>query len=368
MAKLSSQIALASVIAAAAALPAHAENFDTRLYVTPSINYLVTDPGRGEDSHEGFGLTVGLPINASTNYELSLNYAEPGNVELYNLNANLLTFFDDSNPSLFSVLSLGVLNSDGGTGDDYFSGTLSAGLGAMLPAFKGKLRLEALLRGDLHFNEDAGIGGKKAFVEPIVRIGYQIPLGPEAQVESPSGEEIAVVDTYGNDSDVDGVNDDADLCPGTPIGTTVDSTGCAISGEAVIAESDCREPMLGESVDEYGCAVDNSVVLKGVNFEFDSDVLTTEAEVLLDDVAQVIKGMEDARIEIAGHTSDEGDEFYNIDLSQRRAAAVRSYLINAGVSASQLIARGYGNKAPVQANDTVSGRRENRRVEVKLIK
>lgn len=367
MGNLPSRVTLAAALGLACALPAQAENFDGRLYVTPSINYLVTDAGRGEDSHEGYGLTVGLPMSTTQNYELSLNYTKPGATELYDLNASLLTFFDANTPGLFSLLSLGLLNSDGGAGDDYLSGTVSAGLGALLPGFMGNFRIEALLRGDLHFNNSAGLGGKKAFVEPVVRLGYQIPLGPQPRAEAPQSDDVAVVDAYGNDSDGDGVGDNNDLCPGTPMGTVVDNTGCASSNTAAVAGSDCRQPKLGEAVDEYGCAVDRSVILNGVNFEFDSDVLTAEAESVLDDVAQVVSGMSDATIEIAGHTSDEGDEYYNIDLSQRRAAAVRQYLINAGVSSAQLVAKGYGGKAPLQANDTISGRRENRRVEVKVI-
>ena len=188
------------------------------------------------------------------------------------------------------------------------------------------------------------------------------------QAAAPQGDNVAVVDPMGADSDSDGVNDDADLCPGTPLGTVVDATGCAVGNNAgSVTPGDCRQPRLDEAVDEYGCAVDRSVILNDVNFEFDSDVLTGQAESVLDDVAQVISTMPDATIEIAGHTSDEGDEYYNIDLSQRRAQAVREYLINAGVGAAQLAAKGYGDNAPLKPNTTIGGRRENRRVEVRVV-
>ncbi|MGJ8670193.1 MAG: OmpA family protein [Oceanococcus sp.] len=366
MGNLPSKLLTGALLSAAVAAPASAANYDSRLYVAPSVNFMVTDPGRGEDSTLGYGLTVGMPVSESRNYELTLGYADPGNSELIDLSASLLTFFD-KDAGLFSVLSLGALNVDGGAGDDYYSGTLSAGLGALIPAFMGEVRIEALLRGDLHFNESAGLGGKKAFVEPIFRLGYQIPLGPEPQIDAPAGSDVAVVAPSGSDSDADGVGDSADLCPGTMLGTVVDATGCATSSTGALEGADCRQPKLDEAVDEYGCAVDRSVILNGVNFEFDSDVLTSKAEAVLDDVAQVLTGMPNATIEIAGHTSDEGDEYYNIDLSQRRSAAVRTYLVNAGVPAEQLKAKGYGGKAPLQENDTATGRRENRRVEVKIV-
>ena len=362
------RILLSAVLLASVAAPATAANYDDRFYIAPNLNYVLTDAGRGEDDSEGYGLTLGMPVSDTRNYELDLGYASLGGTDLYNINANLLTFFDPNTPGLFTILSGGLLNSDGGPGDDYFSANVAAGIGALLPGFFGKFRLEALLRADLHFNEGAGLGGKKAFAEPVIRLGYQIPLGPEPQVDTPAGNRAHVVAPMGSDTDSDGVNDDADLCPGTPMGTIVDATGCATSNTSGLSGSNCRQPMLDESVDEYGCAVDRSIILNGVHFEFDSDVLTSQATSVLDDVAQVLAGMENARIEIAGHTSDEGDEFYNIDLSQRRSQAVREYLINAGVPASELTAKGYGDNAPLQTNDSAAGRRENRRVEVKVLK
>ena len=366
MGNLPTKLLVGALLGATTIAPATAANYDSRYYVAPSVNYLVTDPGRGEDSSEAYGLTLGMPISDLRNLEISLGYAEPGQSELIDLNASLLSFFDKDN-GLFSVLSVGALNSDGGPGDDYISGTLSAGLGALIPAFMGDIRIEALLRGDLHFNGKAGLGGKRAFVEPIFRLGYQIPLGPEPQAGTPASQDVAVVAPSGTDSDADGVGDATDLCPGTVLGTVVDSTGCASGETSSLQGEDCRQPKLDEAVDEYGCAVDRSVILNGVNFEFDSDILTTEAETILDDVAQVLAGMPNAIIEIAGHTSDEGDEYYNIDLSQRRSSAVLDYLTAAGVPSDQLKAKGYGGKAPLEANDTAAGRRENRRVEVKIV-
>ena len=72
-------------------------------------------------------------------------------------------------------------------------------------------------------------------------------------------------------------------------------------------------------------------------------------------------------IEIVGHTDDVGDDAYNMDLSEQRAAAVSQYLIEAGVDASKIVAVGAGESQPITTNTTEQGRAENRRVEVLVL-
>jgi outer membrane protein OmpA-like peptidoglycan-associated protein len=69
-------------------------------------------------------------------------------------------------------------------------------------------------------------------------------------------------------------------------------------------------------------------------------------------------------IEVAGHTDSRGSDAYNIKLSQRRAEAVRDYLISKGIAADRLSAKGYGESQPVADNATDEGRFKNRRVEL----
>jgi outer membrane protein OmpA-like peptidoglycan-associated protein len=70
------------------------------------------------------------------------------------------------------------------------------------------------------------------------------------------------------------------------------------------------------------------------------------------------------RVLIEGHTDNVGSDAYNLDLSQRRADAVRDFLLQNGVNAAQLATRGYGKASPVASNDTAEGRQRNRRVEL----
>jgi OOP family OmpA-OmpF porin len=70
------------------------------------------------------------------------------------------------------------------------------------------------------------------------------------------------------------------------------------------------------------------------------------------------------RVVIEGHTDNVGSDAYNLDLSQRRADAVRDFLLQNGVNAAQMSTRGYGKASPVASNNTAEGRQQNRRVEL----
>jgi len=71
-------------------------------------------------------------------------------------------------------------------------------------------------------------------------------------------------------------------------------------------------------------------------------------------------------VEIQGHTDSIGSAAYNLNLSQRRADAVKAYLISQGVNASTLTAKGYGKTKPISSNETAEGRAQNRRVEFEV--
>lgn len=109
-----------------------------------------------------------------------------------------------------------------------------------------------------------------------------------------------------------------------------------------------------------------TLVLEGVNFDFDKAVIRPQDYPILDQNIVALKewGDVDVEVEVAGHTCSIGTEEYNLGLSLRRAEAVRDYLVSKGVSADRLIVRGYGESRPVASNDTREGRAQNRRVEL----
>jgi outer membrane protein OmpA-like peptidoglycan-associated protein len=103
-----------------------------------------------------------------------------------------------------------------------------------------------------------------------------------------------------------------------------------------------------------------------VNFEFDSDKLTDAAKQNLDEFAKALQDprLKAEKFEIDGHTDAVGAEEYNLDLSQRRANAVISYLASQGLDPSSLIAKGFGKAKPRVSNPFSP---ENRRVETHLL-
>jgi OOP family OmpA-OmpF porin len=106
------------------------------------------------------------------------------------------------------------------------------------------------------------------------------------------------------------------------------------------------------------------IVLRGVNFAFDRADITPESEGILDVAVETLKQNAEVNIEVAGHTDWTGTDEYNQGLSERRARAVRDYLVSHGVGADRLTVRGYGESRPVADNNTRDGRAQNRRTEL----
>jgi len=106
------------------------------------------------------------------------------------------------------------------------------------------------------------------------------------------------------------------------------------------------------------------LVLGDVQFAPKQEKLTAETMRKLYPFVTMLKEQPKRPIRIEGHTDSSGEKSYNLDLSQRRADAVRDFLMENGISAERITARGYGEEKAIAANDTAAGRRENRRVEI----
>ncbi|MBL4656033.1 MAG: OmpA family protein [Bacteroidia bacterium] len=107
--------------------------------------------------------------------------------------------------------------------------------------------------------------------------------------------------------------------------------------------------------------------LDNVFFDTGKSTLRLESYPELEELFFALKGNDNMTVEIAGHTDNVGDDASNMKLSQRRANAVRGYVISKGISASRMIAKGYGETQPVATNETSEGRQKNRRTEVRVI-
>jgi outer membrane protein OmpA-like peptidoglycan-associated protein len=110
-----------------------------------------------------------------------------------------------------------------------------------------------------------------------------------------------------------------------------------------------------------------TIVLNKIYFATASASVDVNASSDLNKLIQFLKDNPSAKLEIQGHTDNVGSQDANIKLSQQRANSIVTYLTQNGISASQLLAIGYGDKKPVATNNTSEGRSQNRRVEMKVI-
>ena len=112
-----------------------------------------------------------------------------------------------------------------------------------------------------------------------------------------------------------------------------------------------------------------SYTFEDVYFDFDQATITPEGQARLREVGAILITLPDADIELHGHTDSTGPADYNMGLSQRRAEAVRKYLLDnfSQLRAEQFTIRAFGLTQPVATNDTREGRAQNRRVEIKHI-
>jgi len=169
----------------------------------------------------------------------------------------------------------------------------------------------------------------------VARFGGEKPAPPPAPVAPP----VARVEPPPPppppppaDADGDGVNDLKDMCPATP---------------------------RGQRVDLNGCSCDFTVQ---VHFKSNSTEITGADAIMLDSLADQVRQLPTIAGELGGYTDSQGAEAFNLDLSRRRALAVRDYLSSRGINVTQLAVEGHGEADPVADNTTVEGRAQNRRV------
>ena len=113
--------------------------------------------------------------------------------------------------------------------------------------------------------------------------------------------------------------------------------------------------------------VGTTVVLNNIFFDFDKTTLKTASYTELNTVLDFLETNPNVYVEIAGHTDNKGSHEYNESLSQGRAQAVVDYLIDQGIEDLRLVAKGYGETAPIASNASDEGRAINRRVEFTVL-
>jgi outer membrane protein OmpA-like peptidoglycan-associated protein len=177
------------------------------------------------------------------------------------------------------------------------------------------------------------------------------------------------------DNDGDGITDKLDRCPSEAEDkdSFEDDDGCPDPDndkDTIVDASDKCPNEPGVAPD--GCPKKyNLVVVTETKIELKQTVFfdTNRATIkpasfgLLDEVAQALKDNPKIKVEIQGHTDSQGLDAFNLQLSQKRADAVRVYLIKRSITSDRLAAKGYGEGVPIADNRTAAGRGQNRRVE-----
>lgn len=108
-------------------------------------------------------------------------------------------------------------------------------------------------------------------------------------------------------------------------------------------------------------------ILQKIEFAFNSSKIRKRSYSILDQVVSVLRSRPNIRIRIEGHTDNVGKPSYNLQLSKRRAASVRRYLVKKGIDASRLDSEGYGETKPLEPNTTTENRAKNRRVQFTIL-
>jgi OOP family OmpA-OmpF porin len=123
------------------------------------------------------------------------------------------------------------------------------------------------------------------------------------------------------------------------------------------AETDARSLLVKQLMEE-GKATTNDIL-----FDVNSDVIKAASFPVIDALVDGLKANAAVRVQITGHTDSDGTAAHNLDLSQRRAAAVKNYMVQHGIDGSRLQSDGKGMAVPVADNGTEAGKAKNRRVE-----
>ncbi|WP_455196937.1 OmpA family protein [Kaarinaea lacus] len=146
----------------------------------------------------------------------------------------------------------------------------------------------------------------------------------------------------------------------------------ALAGGSVGYYMDRQEDKLRKQLQGTGVSVTrdgDNIILNmpsNITFDFDSYQLKPAFKPTLDSVVLVLNEFESTLITVEGHTDSKGSEAYNQKLSESRALSVSDYLIGKGVKKQRMAAIGKGELEPIADNNTISGRAQNRRVELTL--
>lgn len=169
------------------------------------------------------------------------------------------------------------------------------------------------------------------------------------------------------DTDGDGIADQSDMCP-TVAGTAANK-GCPAASTNSNSNGTTTVPSSSNSNASYVTSSEASLLSlasQDIEFETAKAVIRSRSYPILNQIADLLKNYPSYSLTISGHTDSVGSSSDNQKLSEKRAAACKTYLVSRGISSSRIKANGYGEKQPIADNRYSAGRKKNRRVEFKL--
>ena len=153
---------------------------------------------------------------------------------------------------------------------------------------------------------------------------------------------------------------------GAIIGATVGGAAGALIGRRMDKQAEeLKKDLEGAQVERVGEGI-LITFNSGLLFDLESYGLRGETKSNLNDLAQTLKKYDDTNILIEGHTDTSGEDAYNQKLSENRADAVENYLVGQGIKDTRVTTKGYGEKQPLDSNESETGKQKNRRVEVAI--
>jgi outer membrane protein OmpA-like peptidoglycan-associated protein len=169
------------------------------------------------------------------------------------------------------------------------------------------------------------------------------------------------------DRDGDGIADNADACP--DVKGLAQFKGCPDTDGDGIADKDDKCPDVFGIAANNGCPEEKKFEFyKVVYFGSDKSVMITKYTKDLDEVVTIMKDHSDVSVSVEGYADAQGNDAYNMRLSEKRADYVINYLVKKGVAKDRLVKKFFGEANPVGDNKTADGRALNRRVEIRAVK
>jgi len=287
----------------------------------------------------------------------------------------------------------------GGLGYEYVSGSKSdfdssfyiqEGIGVEIPISEPADELHIVT--ELRFMQMIGSGNGQDS-EAAIFIGIRLPIGksfstyssgtitaprkssrnyaelqeeelPAPEIAEPVvvGDSVKVNRDFFPDEDGDGIRDSADICPGTPSDTAVNSSGCPIRDKNLYIEK--PKKVSYNKVSRNFKMLPNKSKILDIHFQLNSDKVTSDSRATIREFVEYFNNKNFSKVIIKGYTDSTGDFDKNMALSQRRADAVKDIMIQYGIDSDKIVAIGKGSLSPIASDDTEEGRALNRRIEI----